>query len=62
MVITEYEADTLKNVTLHNVNALDRGQIVTYRMPASENLFKIISLSSLTDMQPVYEVVTAKEE
>jgi hypothetical protein len=61
MVIAEYDGERLSNVTVHNVEALEKGQVVTYKMPASENLFKIISINSFTDMQPVYEVVIARE-
>ena len=61
MVIAEYDGELLSNVTVHNVEALEKGQIVTCKMPTSKNLFKIISVNSLTDIKPVYEVVTAKE-
>lgn len=61
MVIAEYDGEHLSNVTVHNVEALEKGQIVTCKMPTSKNLFKIISVNSLTDIKPVYEVVTAKE-
>lgn len=64
MAIAEYLNDEmqLKNVTMHNVNNLTKGQISAYKMPASENMFKIISLNNLADIKPVYEAITVKGE
>lgn len=61
MVIAEFADNTLINVTAHTVEALSKGQIVTYKAPATENDFKIISVNTLTSLKPVYEVITVEE-
>lgn len=63
MAMAEYLSDVmqLQYLTLHDVNNLAKGQIITYKMPSSKNLFKIISLNSLHDLIPVYEAITIKE-
>lgn len=64
MIIAEFSEseDMLKNVAIYDINNLAKGQIVTCKMPASENLFKVISLDSFSTMKSAYEVVAVKEE
>lgn len=61
MVIAEYADNTLVNVSSHLVEALNMGQIVTYKVPVTDNMFKVISLNSLTALEPVCDVVTVEE-
>lgn len=61
MLIAEYADNTLANVKLCEVDGLEKGQIKTYKVPATENTFKIISLTDFGSMKPIYEAVTARE-
>lgn len=57
MLAAEYDGNYLKNVTILPVSALNKGQIVTYTLPASDNRFKIISVTGTDGLMPVYDSV-----
>ena len=61
MVIAEYADNILVRANLYLVGALNKGQIVTYKVPITGNMFKVISLNSLTNLKPVCDAVTVKE-
>ena len=61
MVIAEYADNILVRANLYLVGALNKGQIVTYKVPITGNMFKVISLNSLTNLKPACDAVTVKE-
>lgn len=60
MIAAEYDGGYMTNVTIIPIPALNRGQMVTYTLPAGDNDFKIMSVTGLNTLKPVYDTVSVK--
>lgn len=58
MIIAEYSEDKNENIYTYEIKGMNEGEIMQYKVPSSNNLFKILSWNGIDGMEPVYDSIT----
>ncbi|MCR4718667.1 MAG: hypothetical protein K5768_03450 [Firmicutes bacterium] len=58
MIIAEYSADKNENIYTYEIEGMNEGEIMQYKVHSSNNLFKILSWNGINGMEPVYDSIT----